>query len=84
MIVLILTVIAGSGCATKTEYVYIKPECSVPPMVSEADLPNIDVDYVYDNLGTEVAEDLLKRERLIVDSLLEHRAILKEICDEKD
>lgn len=68
------------GCSAKTETVFLKPECSVPPMVIEADLPDINVDKVYDALGTETAEKLLKRERLIVDSLLEHRAILKEIC----
>lgn len=68
---------ATLGCAT-TEYVYVSPECTVPPMPSN--LPEPDVDYIYDRLGTEVAEQLLERERLIIDSLLEHRAILGELC----
>jgi len=72
---------ATAGCQKRIEYVYVEPECHVPPLVSEAQLPQIDVDYVYDNLGDEVAEDLLTRERLIIDNLMEHRAILKEVCD---
>lgn len=71
-----------TGCATKTETVFIQPECSVPPLPSN--LPEPDVDYIYDRLGFEVAEQLMLRERLIVDSLMEHRAILKEICSKKE
>jgi hypothetical protein len=79
MLVIGLIIGVTGACGTKTEYVFVKPECSVPPM--PADLPEPDVDYIYDNLGNDVAEQLRKRERLIVDSLLEHRAILKEICN---
>lgn len=77
----VLTILAIQGCGAKTEYVYMQPKCSVPPMVTEADLPDINVDLIYDKLGRKVAEKLRKRERLLVDSLLEHRAILKELCD---
>lgn len=70
------------GCAKRIEYVYVEPECDVPPLVSEAQLPQVDVDYVYDNLGTDVAEKLMKRERLIVDNLMEHRAVLQAVCNE--
>lgn len=79
-VLMIGAMIVLTGCATKTEYVYIQPECSVPPMVTDADLPDIDVAKVYNALGTKTAEKLLKRERLIVDCLLEHRAILEEVC----
>lgn len=73
--------VLSSGCQKRIEYVHVQPECSLPPLVRESDLPSIDVDYVYDNLGTDVAEDLLKRERLIVDNLIEHRVMLKTICE---
>ena len=77
--VLVVGGIIGSGCGLKkTKYVYVPPECNLPPM--PADLPEPDVDYIYDNLGKDVAEQLLKRERLIVDSLLEHRAALEKLC----
>lgn len=85
-VLLVGGMIAFAGCATKTEPVFIQPECSVPPM--PADLPEPDVDAVYDAMisfhgpqkGVRITEDLLKRERLIVDSLLEHRAIIEELC----
>lgn len=81
-------VIGVSGCAKKTEMVYLQPDCNVPPMVTEADLPTVKVNAVYDALesyhgeekGKEIAEDLRERERRLVDSLLEHRAIVKELC----
>ena len=73
--------ISVSGCGPKSiETVYVQPRCSVPPL--PANLPQPDVDYIYDRLGTDVAEQVRKRERLIVDSLMEHRAILKEVCKE--
>ena len=88
-IVLILGGIAASGCGPKrTETVFIKPDCRLPDMVTEADLPDVDVNAVYDALesyhgaekGRAMAEALRARERLLVDSILEHRAILRTIC----
>jgi len=87
-IVLIIGVIAG--CGAKTETVLLKPHCRLPDMVTEKDLPDVNVNAVYDALeayhGTEkgraMAEAIRKRERLILDNLLEHRAVLKEACQD--
>ncbi len=88
---LVIALISGGtgGCAKRIEYVYVEPVCSVPPL--PRDLPRIDVDGLYDALeayhgvdpGRQMAEALRKRERLIVDSLMEHRAVVTEICGKK-
>ena len=74
-----LMCLATLGCQKRIEYVYLQPECTAPPMPSG--LPVIDAEYVFNRLGVEVTEKLILRERLIVDSLMEHRAMLKEICE---
>lgn len=86
MIALILGATIGCG---KKQYVYVKPYCRVPTLVSEAELPQVNVNEVYDALeayhgadkGRGIGEDIRKRERLLVDNLLEHRSIVKRLCD---
>ena len=68
------------GCSATPDYIEIRPSCIVPPM--PLSLPHIDVDALYDAAGWDLAEALRDRERLIVDSLLEHRAALTELCQD--
>lgn len=88
---IVLLIGAQVGCGNK-QYVYVEPQCQTPPLVSEAELPKVDVDEVYDALeayhgtkkGRGIGEDLRKRERLLIDNLLEHRAIVVEVCGDNE
>lgn len=66
-----------TGCTTRTvtETVFVQPECQVPPVPA---LPTLDWAELHGS------DDALNRiedyEALLVDSLLEHRAILTEVC----
>ena len=87
--VLVLGAIAG--CGTKTETVFLKPDCRLPARVTESDLPVVDAAAVYDALeayhgkaeGRRIAEALRARERMLVDVILEQRAVLEQICKTK-
>lgn len=85
----VLMIGTTAGCAKKIEYVWLKSDCRVPELITEDDLPGVDVDAIYDALeayhgtqeGRKMAEDLRARERLILDNLFEHRAIVIKVCE---
>ena len=66
-----------TGCAT-TEYVHVKPQCSVPP---QPVLPQIESSRM-SCLDDETYWDLMERERRLVDWALEMRAVLGAVCDQ--
>lgn len=66
-----------TGCVTRTvtETVFVQPECQVPPVPA---LPPVHWAELH---GSDDALNRLEEyEALLVDSLLEHRAILNEVC----
>lgn len=77
MCVLLAAFVLSSGCATE-RYVYIQPDCTVPPMPA---LPSIDRAGVWDQVGDtdyRIIEDYIDGLWSVVD---EQRAILSEVCD---
>lgn len=67
-----------SGCvSTRTEYVYIEPDCSVPVQPS---LPRVSAAKMFDALGAEDYNNLVERESRLVTWALEMDAILRVVC----
>lgn len=73
----LVALVVLTGCATtKTETIYVQPQCALPPLPV---LPVIDWAELQ---GTDSALDRLEEyEALLVDALLEHRAMLGAICN---
>ena len=67
------------GCAT-TEYVHITPECSVPPMPAPPEITAPPACPADECLTDETWGQIVEREAALIDSLLEHRAIVRELC----
>lgn len=76
LLVIVAAVWATTGCATTERLVYVQPECTLPPMPEPPEVTALELDPLAD----EVYWRLLRREREITDSLLEHRAMLRELC----
>lgn len=74
---IVLAALAMSGCATSERLVYVEPECTVPPMPAPPEVTATDLDPLPD----EVYWRVLRRDRELTDSLLEHRAILLQVCN---
>lgn len=70
-----LTLLATTGCAT-TEYVEVRPECTVPPQPT---LPQIKGEELA-GLPDGVYWRLEDREKRLTDWALEMRAALRELC----
>ena len=69
--------LALTGCATE-RLVYVQPECTLPPMPAPPEVTALELDPLPDDVYWRV----LRREREITDALLEHRAVLREVCPE--
>lgn len=68
-----------SGCAiTKTEYIYVQPECIVPVQPALPTLPAI---VIYESLGKESFLILQEREEKLVTWALDMETILTTICN---
>lgn len=65
-----------AGCATRTEYVEVAPECQPPPLPS---LPTVEASAL-DPLPDAVFHDLREREKRLTDWALEMEAMLEAIC----
>jgi hypothetical protein len=66
-----------TGCATTERLVYVQPECTVPAMPQP---PEVDA-AALDALDDDTYWLLRRRDRVLTDSLLEHRAILRAVCE---
>ena len=66
------------GCATKTEYVYVKPHCNIPQL---GELPQIDAGELYNLVGSTMYLQLEDRETQIVTWGLRLEAIAKRVCE---
>ena len=75
--VIVLAGLAMTGCATTERTVYVQPECTVPVM---PDPPEVDATAL-DALDDVTYWVLRRRDRILIDSLLEHRAILRAVCE---
>lgn len=75
VLVIVLVGLATIGCATD-RMVYVQPECSIPPMPAPPEVTALDLDPLSDDVYWRV----LRRDRELTDSLLEHRAVLREVC----
>jgi hypothetical protein len=66
-----------TGCASKqVEYIEVRVECSLPPLPPETDLQWSEI------TGTDAALVKLEDyEASLVDSLHEHRELLRVICE---
>lgn len=73
--VIALTLLVTSGCAT-TEYVEVRPECTVPPQPA---LPQIDGSELQ-SLSDDTYWKLERREKRLTDWTMEMRAMLRELC----
>ncbi len=73
--VIALISLGMTACAT-TEYVEVRPECSVPPQPT---LPQIDGEAL-SSLDDETYWALEKREKRLTDWALEQNAMLQELC----
>lgn len=93
MIAVLVALAALTGCATTiTETEYIKPECQVPPLPAVeppawegglllpfAHIPSDSDDWrAYDR----ALDNLEAYDEAVADSLIEHRAMLRELCGE--
>ena len=56
---------------------YVQPECTVPPMPAP---PEVDATAL-DPLDDVTYWVVRRRDRILIDSLLEHRAILRAVCE---
>lgn len=65
-----------AGCATRTEYVEVSPECQPPPMPALPEVTAADLEPLPDT----VFHDLRSREKLLTDWALELEAALEGIC----
>ena len=78
---LLVIVAAGwiiAGCQTTERLVYVQPECTLPPMPAPPEVTALELDPLPDDVYWRV----LRRDREITDALLEHRAVLREVCPE--
>lgn len=78
-----------TGCATKTQYIEVRPECEVPPLPA---LPAIEWDDLlapFNHIPSqhddwrrydEALTDVEGYEATLVDSLAVHREMLKILC----
>ena len=69
-----------AGCATRTEYLEVSPECTVPPQPS---LPTITGDELA-GLPDSVYWKLERREKRLTDWAMEMSAALREICEDDE
>lgn len=74
---IVLAVWAMTGCTTTERLVYMQPDCAIPLLPKPPEVSALDLDPLSDDVYWRV----LRREREITDSLLEHRAALKELCE---
>jgi hypothetical protein len=65
------------GCATTERLVYVQPECTVPAMPQP---PEVDASAL-DALDDDTYWVVRRRDRVLTDSLLEHRAVLRAVCE---
>ena len=75
VLVIVLAGFLTIGCATE-RLVYVQPECTLPPMPAPPEVTALELDPLPDDVYWRV----LRREREITDALLEHRAVLRELC----
>jgi hypothetical protein len=71
-----VTALITAGCSTTERLVYVQPDCAIPILPKPPEVSATELDPLSDDVYWRV----LRREREITDSLLEHRAILKELC----
>lgn len=77
-----------TGCATKTvtEYIEVRAECELPPKpvpTLDWDGLNLPFDYLPEPAADEydqALDDLEAYEATLIDSLKEHRAIIRTVC----
>ena len=73
----LLVVLILAGCATTTtEYIYVEPDCTVPPIVEPAG-------FSWDELQgvpVETLEDIDETVQALIDEVLIRQRMLEEIC----
>ena len=73
-----LAVFLMTACATRTEYVEVRPDCTPPPVPA---LPELSADDLAP-LSDGVYYDVIERDARLQDWALEMRAMLRELCNE--
>jgi hypothetical protein len=75
--VALATLVLLTGCASKQiEYIEVRTKCSLPPLPAESNV------QWYEISGTDSALNRLEEyEAGLVDSLVEHREMLRAICE---
>lgn len=74
--VLLCAALVASCGTIQTEYIEVRPECTVPPQPA---LPQVDVDDL-DSLPDDVYWRLETREKRLTDWALEMRGMLQKLC----
>ena len=74
----LLALLVLNGCATAPSVEYIKPRCAAPAL---PDLPNIDAGALWDAVGPERYNELLRRDEMIAGWAAEMRAMIGQLCD---
>lgn len=79
LLVILLVLLTLVGCATteRVEYVYLSPECTVPPIVEP-------IGFSWDDLKSvplEVKIQINETVQTLVDEILLRQAMLVEICE---
>ena len=74
--VLVATLVI-SGCSSTPDVIYLQPQCSVPTLSA---LPQVDAGELWDAIGDDTYQQLVLREKLIMDWALDMRAIVQEVC----
>ena len=72
-----VTLAITAGCASKqVEVVYIEPECELPPLPAQSGLATSELDALSD----ETYARLEFYVQGLIDSLAEHREMLRAVC----
>ena len=74
-----LAIIAGCG-SKQIETVYIEPECELPPLPAESGLDVSELDALSDETYARLDYYI----EGLIDSLNEHREMLREVCATDD
>lgn len=86
----LVALVALTGCETTTEIEYIRPDCRVPPLpaVVAPEWSSLLLPFDYmpqshtDTMEYSRALDQLEAyDMAVADSLIEHRAMLRAICE---
>ena len=77
-VLLAASVIGGlTSCSSTPDVIYLQPQCSVPTLSA---LPQVDAGELWDAIGDDTYQQLVLREKLIMDWALDIRAIVQEVC----